>query len=209
MQPEVGKLLEQERLHEEERGRQIGVDKWDRHFTVLFSWREKTAPDSHMLRKYCIIQSDVKTRGAGRGDTDFYKDRQQRAVVKERDRLSHDAGGVRRSKRAWCWMYKKWTEAQESTEEQKRISSIIQSHPSNDRQIERPQIIFKTNKLLKDEVPPLLASHFKFLRPYLFETIANLQQSAEIKAPQQCAQCAVLITTGETELTGHQRCRGR
>lgn len=27
MQPEVGKLLEQERLHEEERGRQIGVDK--------------------------------------------------------------------------------------------------------------------------------------------------------------------------------------
>lgn len=91
----------------------------------------------------------------------------------------------------------KWTEDQESTEEQKRISSIIQSHPSNDRQIERPQIIFKTNKLLKDEVPPLLASHFKFLRPYLFETIANLQQSAEIKAPQQCAQCAVLIMTGK------------
>lgn len=51
--------------------------------------------------------------------------------------------------------YKKWTEAQEyhSREEQKRISSIIQSHPSNERQIERPQIIFKTNKLLKDEVP--------------------------------------------------------
>lgn len=48
--------------------------------------------------------------------------------------------------------YTKWTEDQEyhSRETQKRISSIIQSHPSNDRQIERPQIIFRTNKLLKD-----------------------------------------------------------
>lgn len=91
----------------------------------------------------------------------------------------------------------KWTEYQEycSGEGHKRISSIIQSNPSNDRQIERPRIIFKTNKLLKDEVPTLLANHFKFPRPYLFETIANLQQSAEIKSFSAGAQCAVLIMT--------------
>lgn len=96
-----------------------------------------------------------------------------------------------------------------SREEKKRISSIIQSHPSNDRQIERPWIIFKTNKLLKNEVPSLLASHFKFPRPYLFETIANLQQSAEIKSPLAAGTVCSAYHNRETELTGHQQCNGQ
>lgn len=118
-----------------------------------------------------------------RGEKDFHKDRQQRAFTMERDLFPHGIGGVRRSKQPDVRIYKKRTEDQErcGREEQRRISSIIQSHLSNDSQIERPRIIFKTNKLLKDEVPSLLANHLEFPRPYLFEMIANLQQSAEIK----------------------------
>lgn len=95
--------------------------------------------------------------------------------------------------------YTKWTEDQEyrSGEEQKRIPSIIQSHSSNDRQIERPQIIFEMNKLLKDEeVPPLCSQttlHFQGLISWRELPICNNQQRS--KAPQQRARHTVLITT--------------
>lgn len=109
--------------------------------------------------------------------------------------------------------YTKWTEDQEyrSGEEQKRIPSIIQSHSSNDRQIERPQIIFEMNKLLKDEeVPPsLLANHFTFPGPYLLERIANLQQSAEIKSSSAKGTAYCAYHDQETELTGNQQRNGQ
>lgn len=96
--------------------------------------------------------------------------------------LSLGFGGVTR----WMLGYTKLDWISGSREEPERISSIIKSRSSDDRQIERPWVIFKTNKLLKDEVPLLLllldANHFKFPKPYLIQTII---QSATISRDQR------------------------
>lgn len=98
---------------------------------------------------------------------------------------------VRRSKQPDVRIYKKRTEDQErcGREEQRRISSIIQSHLSNDSQIERPRIIFKTNKLLKDEVPSLLANHLEFFKAL---SLWDDCQSATISGDQK------LLSSGQS-----------
>lgn len=153
----------------------------------------------------------MRRTGSGEEGETFYKDRQQRAVTEERDFVPLTLAELGRMSSLMLRYTKLKPKIRNAAakEEQKRISSIIQSHPSNDRQIERPWIIFKTNKLLKDEVPSQLANHFKFPRPYLFETIANLQQSAEIKSSSAAGAVCSAYHDWETELTGHQQRDGR
>lgn len=81
-------------------------------------------------------------------------------VMKEWGLLPPDAGRRRiRTEDLWAC----------SGEQQKRISSIIQSHPSNDHQRQRPWVIFKPDKLLKGVSVP------KPLQSDLFDS--NLQPS--------------------------------
>lgn len=79
---------------------------------------------------------------------------------------------------------------------EKRISSIIQSHPSNDRQIGGPWLILQPNKLLKDETAVYLLGLISV------ETIANLQQSAGIRSPSAAGAACRTYRDWETEFGG-------